>query len=173
MRIKLALLLLLPVLGYLNLGILSKESLKANGETILLELAPRDPRSLLQGDYMALNYRLHNELRGKKELRGHRGQIVIKKDDNDVARLDRIYNGEDLAENERLLRFNFSGRRPEVATHSFFFQEGKAKAFEAARYGIFKLDSDGNLMLVDLADENREPISPKAYNKEQPTTNAQ
>jgi len=163
MRIKLALLLLLPVLGYLNLGILSKESLKANGETILLELAPRDPRSLLQGDYMALNYRLHNELRGKKELRGHRGQIVIKKDDNGVATLDRIYNGEELAENERLLRFNFSGRRPEVATHSFFFQEGKAKAFEAAHYGIFKLDSDGSLLLVDLADENREPISPKAY----------
>ena len=173
MRIKLALLLLLPVLGYLNLGILSKESLKANGETILLELAPRDPRSLLQGDYMDLNYRLHNELRGKKELRSHRGQIVIKKDDNGVARLDRVYNGKDLAENERLLRFNFSGRRPEVATHSFFFQEGKAKAFEAARYGIFKLDSDGNLMLVDLADENREPISPKAYNEEQRTTNAQ
>ena len=173
MRIKLALLLLLPVLGYLNLGILSKESLKANGETILLELAPRDPRSLLQGDYMALNYRLHNELGRKRELRGHRGQIVIKKDDNGVATLDRVYNGEDLAENERLLRFNFSGRRPEGATHSFFFQEGKAKAFEAARYGIFKLDSDGNLMLVDLADENREPISPKAYNEEQPTTNAQ
>ncbi len=101
------------------------------------------------------------------------GQIVIKKDDYGVATLDRIYNDEDLAENERLLRFNFSGRRPEVATHSFFFQEGKAKAFEAARYGIFKLDSDGNLMLVDLADENREPISPKAYNEEQPTTNAQ
>jgi len=52
MRIKLALLLLLPVLGYLNLGILSKESLKANGETILLELAPRDPRSLLQAPVM-------------------------------------------------------------------------------------------------------------------------
>ena len=78
-----------------------------------------------------------------------------------------------FSRNERLLRFNFSGRRPEVATHSFFFQEGKAKAFEAARYGIFKLDSDGNLMLVDLADENREPINPKTYNEEQPATNAQ
>ena len=78
-----------------------------------------------------------------------------------------------FSRNERLLRFNFSGRRPEVATHPFFFQEGKAKAFEAARYGIFKLDSDGNLMLVDLADENREPINPKAYNEEQPATNAQ
>ena len=78
-----------------------------------------------------------------------------------------------FSRNERLLRFNFSGRRPEVAPHSFFFQEGKAKAFEAARYGIFKLDSDGNLMLVDLADENREPINPKAYNEEQPATNAQ
>ena len=73
-----------------------------------------------------------------------------------------MYNSEELAENERLLRFNFRGR-PEVATDSFFFQEGKAKAFEAARYGIFKLDSDGSLLLVDLADKNREPISPKAY----------
>ena len=77
MRIKLALLRLLPVGGYLNLGILSKESLKANGETILLELAPRDPRSLLQGDYMALNYRLHNELNRKKEPRSHRGTVLV------------------------------------------------------------------------------------------------
>jgi uncharacterized membrane-anchored protein len=124
MRIKLALLLLLPVLGYLNLGILSKESLKANGETILLELAPRDPRSLLQGDYMALNYRLHNELRGKKELRGHRGQIVIKKDDNGVATLDRIYNDEELAEKRTAAPVQFQ-RSQSRGGHAFLLFSGR------------------------------------------------
>ena len=34
----------------------------ATGRVVFLALAPRDPRSLLQGDYMALNYVLSSEV---------------------------------------------------------------------------------------------------------------
>ena len=48
----------LLVLGIANFAIWQKEDVLANGRTILLELAPVDPRSLMQGDYMALRFRL-------------------------------------------------------------------------------------------------------------------
>src|SRR5205814_1169989 len=43
----------LLVLGAVNYSIVAKESIKANGEAIYLDLTPIDPRSLVQGDYMA------------------------------------------------------------------------------------------------------------------------
>jgi uncharacterized membrane-anchored protein len=38
------------VFAAFNYGIFQKEEIKANGEIVLLELAPVDPRSLIQGD---------------------------------------------------------------------------------------------------------------------------
>ena len=43
---------LILLLVYFNGSIISKEDLLKNGKLILLELAPVDPRSLKQGDYM-------------------------------------------------------------------------------------------------------------------------
>jgi uncharacterized membrane-anchored protein/uncharacterized membrane protein len=42
--------------GWIGYQVYSNETLLQNGETILLELQPVDPRSLLQGDYVQLNY---------------------------------------------------------------------------------------------------------------------
>ncbi|MCA1060776.1 GDYXXLXY domain-containing protein [Rossellomorea aquimaris] len=42
--------------GWIGYQVYSNETLLQNGETILLELQPVDPRSLLQGDYVELNY---------------------------------------------------------------------------------------------------------------------
>ncbi len=39
----------------------SKESTLKDGKLVLLELAPVDPRSLMQGDYMSLNYAITQE----------------------------------------------------------------------------------------------------------------
>ncbi|MDE8355606.1 GDYXXLXY domain-containing protein, partial [Klebsiella pneumoniae] len=45
---------LVLALAVVNLAIVSCERLLAEGEVVLLELAPVDPRSLMQGDYMSL-----------------------------------------------------------------------------------------------------------------------
>ena len=47
---------LIILLGLFNNSILQKEELLSNGQLILLELVPVDPRSLMQGDYMRLRY---------------------------------------------------------------------------------------------------------------------
>ena len=45
---------LLLLLGYLNWSIYQKEQTLRDGQLVLFELAPVDPRSLMQGDYMYL-----------------------------------------------------------------------------------------------------------------------
>ena len=41
----------------IGLSVANREKLLKNGEAVLFELAPMDPRSIMQGDYMTLNYR--------------------------------------------------------------------------------------------------------------------
>ncbi|MCC9044019.1 GDYXXLXY domain-containing protein [Myroides sp. M-43] len=44
-------------------AVLQKENTIKEGQLVLLELAPVDPRSLIQGDYMILNYAISNQTR--------------------------------------------------------------------------------------------------------------
>ena len=46
------------MLAVANAGIWQKETLIAEGKPIFVELGPVDPRSLMQGDYMRLAFRL-------------------------------------------------------------------------------------------------------------------
>ena len=52
----------LLVLGAVNFSIYGKERIKQKGEIIYLDLMPTDPRSLMQGDYMTLRFRLAQEI---------------------------------------------------------------------------------------------------------------
>jgi uncharacterized membrane-anchored protein len=40
------------------------------------------------------------------------------------------------------------------------FQEGQAKLYERAKYGVFKFDDKGNHILVALANEQLQVIQP-------------
>ena len=46
---------LLLVLAVVNGAILKKQAVVESGERVVLKLAPVDPRSLMQGDYMILS----------------------------------------------------------------------------------------------------------------------
>ena len=50
------------LLIYFNHSIARKEALLKDGQLVLLELAPVDPRSLMQGDYMALRYKISENM---------------------------------------------------------------------------------------------------------------
>src|SRR5690606_17083111 len=53
---------LLIVLAAANMGIHGREQILAEGRRVVLELAPVDPRSLMQGDYMRLNFEVANKV---------------------------------------------------------------------------------------------------------------
>ena len=139
-------------------SIYQKEQIKAHGETVFLKLAPVDPRSLIQGDYMQLRYAIERD--GFKRSEAARGYIVLSIDQKGIGSFKRFFEGEALAPNEKLMRYHkeYSGIR--IVPYSFMFQEGHAKFYAKAAYGIFKFDSSSNHILVGLADDQLREIKP-------------
>lgn len=131
-----------------------KEQVLENGEQLLIKLAPVDPRSLMQGDYMVLNYHIPVELanaaRKQKE-----GDLVYIKDQNNIAQFQRLYDENvPLAENEKKLHYRAHGwRQVDLGANSFFFQEGQADKFNHAAYGEIRIAENGQSVLVGLRDE--------------------
>ncbi len=61
-----------------NWGIYQREQLLTQGRIVLLELAPVDPRSLMQGDYMALRFRVAvDALRDQRAHELRDGYLVV------------------------------------------------------------------------------------------------
>ena len=160
MRTKIMIVLLALVLAALNYNIYEKEQIKKHGETLLLELTSTDPRSLIQGDYMHLRYTIEHNVSSKK-LASHqkRGYIVVRPDKNNVAQFVRFHEEEDLALGEKLLCFHEKYHGVRIVPDSFFLQEGYAKYYENAKYGVFKFNDPDQYLLVGLADANRKIIS--------------
>jgi uncharacterized membrane-anchored protein len=145
----------LLVLLAVNYSIAKKEGILRDGHTMLLRLAPVDPRSLMQGDYMVLRYALANNF-PKKQL-ANKGCIVVALDENKVATFVRVYDDTPLYDDEHLLVYrNRDGLR--LGAESFFFQEGDAKLYSKARYGELKVDRSGASVLVGLRGEDFTPL---------------
>ena len=139
----------LVVLGLVNHSIYGKERIIRSGETIYLELAPVDPRSLMQGDYMALRFRLVDSIelgRSDGAMSSASGTVPIELDGRRVATLGA---GADSLH----LRYRIRGGAVWLGTNAYFFEEGTADRYSAARFGEFKLDRDsGEAVLVGLCD---------------------
>jgi len=160
LRIALLWLVLLIILGYVNYAIFQKEALTASGEVLLLEIGPRDPRSLIQGDYMALRYRMVMDL-PDSETWPRRGKLVVRKDLNNVAQFVRVHIDEPLAPDERLLNYHKRGQEIYIGAESFFFQEGEADIFAAGRYLELRVDPLGESLIVGMRNEEFELLGTK------------
>jgi len=154
----------LLVLAAANFLILRKENTIANGRTMLLHLAPRDPRSLMQGDYMVLGYSIARDVRIPKDQLGRKGRIVVSLDESDVASFVRFHKGESLQDGEHLL-FYRNRRGLWLGAESFFFQEGDARLYSRARYTELKVDNSGASVLVGLRGEDFGPLGRKQKSK--------
>ncbi|WP_180967010.1 GDYXXLXY domain-containing protein [Cohaesibacter celericrescens] len=173
MRKSLVLLALIPILAVFNYGIFEKETLLRDGELILVALAPADPRSLMQGDYMRLRYqaaidaaeRLKQDKKqiGKSWQAPETAYLVLALDDKSIAQFVRFDTGRDkLAANERRISFRYRERwgSPDIQIYpdSFFFQEGHGSAFQSAKFGLMRLHRNGDHLLSGLADETGKQI---------------
>lgn len=159
----------LLVLATANLAIWQKEDLLANGRVVLLPLAPVDPRSLMQGDYMALRFQLAADAFGSAGTRWsidarkdvlRDGFVVVALDGDGVATFRRIDDGKPLAADEARIRFRVRNGEPKFGTNAFFFQEGHARHYERARFGEIRLAPDGDLLLTALRGAERQRLGP-------------
>jgi len=132
----------LLVVGGVNWSILAKERIKSNGELILLALGRVDPRSLMQGDYMALRFEIESQIPTASS-----GTIALKVAPNRVATV----NKDD--DTGLRIRYRVRNGRVWIGTNAYFFEEGSAERYAGARFGEFRVDRDsGEAVLVGLRD---------------------
>lgn len=149
-------------LAVANFGIWQKETLIARGDKLFVALAPVDPRSLMQGDFMRLNYGLPGGgwAEPGQGLTGRRPHVIARRDARGVAELLRIDASDTpLAADEMRLELTPKAGRWILVSDAWFFREGDAKRWEAAKYGEFRVSADGKALLVGLADATLQPIS--------------
>jgi len=153
---------LLGVLGLVNLSIVDKEKILRDGTVVLLELAPRDPRSLLQGDYMALDYAMARPLLEAADFaQADDGYAIIELDGTGIAKFVGRYEGAALEPGQHLLRYRRRGGAVRIATDAFFFEEGQGPAYSAARYGELRVSDDGDAVLTGLRDATGQRLGPQ------------
>ncbi len=149
------LLVSLVILSVVNFGIYQKEQHLKEGRTVYLKLAPVDPRSLMQGDYMRLRFELENSLRSNIDLdEPQNGLVIVNIDAKNIGHFEQIKNGGELNENQVALQYRVRNSRIKFATNAFFFQEGKADHFSKAEFGEFKVAENGALLLVAMRDKD-------------------
>lgn len=152
-------------LAGVNIGIWQKEALIRDGQPLFVALAPVDPRSLMQGDYMALAFALppvpDDGTPSAILTGGARWYVVVNRDARGVAIPRRHDQGEGpLAPGELRVQLTLKPRGWTLATDAWFFAEGDAPRWQRARYGEFRVDARGRALLVGLRDASLQAIRP-------------
>ncbi|MFP6648929.1 MAG: GDYXXLXY domain-containing protein [Pirellulaceae bacterium] len=151
-------------LVYINLFALRASRLADTGREVLLELAPLDPLSLVQGQYMQLRFAIEDTYPLEEPVFGEIDRVVLMLDEQNVGRVDRPYQGGPLGEREVLFQasvdVNDGTYRVRLQQRSFLFEENQQDRYQGARLGIFRVKENGDYVLVDLADKDFRPLSP-------------
>lgn len=140
-----------------NFAIQSKESILENGELVLLEMAPVDPRAPFQGDYMSIGF---------KGIQGisfdsipKRGYCILRQQGEHVYEPIRFQEAlSPKSKNEKAIRYNTDRWSIEIGSSTFYFQEGKAALYDSARYAGYRVDPSGKSILIGLYDQKRQRI---------------
>ncbi len=147
----------LAALAIANAVVVRNEGLIASGQVAYVELGPRDPRSLMQGDYMRLFVRLP-----AGEQPGDNSKTTYA-----VGRLgpDNIlelvgYKHDDAPPGDGTIQVRLENKdgRWMLASDGWFFKEGEAKRYEKARYGEYRIAPSGRALLVGLRGPKLEPL---------------
>ena len=165
---------LIALLGAVNYKVQQFEDVLATGKPVVLKIAPADPRSLMQGDYMVLNYAILSELQqsqflsesnesnettGIDELSpsGKKAYILVHLDKNHVATLCEAQSEiptdfKHCAPNV-YLPIRYRGWSPELPSQDYFFAEGKGEYYAQSEYAEYRF-KDGILLLARLLDKD-------------------
>jgi uncharacterized membrane-anchored protein len=168
MKRYLPLLFATVTLIFVNGNIFKQQRLIDNGEAIFVELMPVDPRSLLQGDYMALNYNLRitsaKEDYGKAAVSPINYMLVVTLDERRRVTSSTFTPSEPLNDNQHslIVKNNAPASRLDgfyPASNSYLFAEGLAYCYQQAKYAELRVDDDGKPLLYRLVDDSLQPLN--------------
>lgn len=164
-----AILGLIFALGMVNWSVYVKEQHLSHGEVVKLKLAPVDPRSLMQGDYMALRFELAQHIRDAlpkvastdlwgSDIKNAEAWVIVQLDENGLASFVGLDDGQEVHAGQRKLQYRVRDGQVKFATNAFFFAEGSAELYEAAQYGEFRVNQKGEVLLTTLLDKDLVPL---------------
>ena len=90
----------------------------------------------------------------KQNVDAKDGYVLVTLDKKKVASFVSLYILATSKENEIYLKYRIRNGVLKFASNAFFFEEGTAPKYEKAKYGEFRVNSKGELLLVAMADEN-------------------
>lgn len=170
---------LLSIAVFLGLIFKNEWHLK-HSQSIYVRLQPVDPRSILQGDYMRLNYQLYfapqNSMLENTDQQNTNQQNINQEDhifsghyfDQIIQNKSSIVTYVELDPQRRVIHTSFEPlknvqiqrlvlQNPNnrytmlyPASKSFLFAEGLAECYQQAEYAEFKVDEQGNAILNAL-----------------------
>ncbi|MEH7381583.1 GDYXXLXY domain-containing protein [Bacillus sp. JJ1533] len=150
-------LILLLQLGLLAYQIGTNEALLKNGKEITLELAPVDPRSMLQGDYVVLRYEIAEVDELTNVHSGNRVYILAKKDLDGVYKREKILTSIDpkkysLAGDEVLIAGKYNGYDGIIlGIESYFVKEGTGLDLQRdAKHAKVRVAKNGNALVETI-----------------------
>ncbi|MEG0140878.1 MAG: GDYXXLXY domain-containing protein [Comamonas sp.] len=150
------------VFGAVNWDVRGKEQVIAHGQRILVPLIPVDPRSLMQGDYMALRFDLPPAVsEGLANITAPTAFVRAAVDGQGIATVQALVTDRKQAgAGEVILPLKRLKGQWVLVTDAYFFPEGQGTHFESGKYGDFRVLPDGRALLVGLADAEGKPIEP-------------
>ena len=178
-----ALLIALLMLSPLNYKVWQFENVLATGKSVVLKIAPVDPRSLMQGDYMSLNYAILQDIAAQlndepdqlndeqtseedtwqitRKPQPKRIYALIHQNERGVATLCRVEKTKPTdftdCEPSLYLPINNTGWSPALPSQEYFFAEGKGQYYAQAEYAEYRF-KDGILLLARLLDQDLKPL---------------
>src|SRR5690606_7317940 len=128
----------------------------ADGQSVMLALAPVDPRSLMQGDYMALRFAAANEARQHLDQapvalaraidQRQGGWLVLQADQTGEYHVRAVSaspevdaHGDASGGTAVILKFRLRHGQVHIVTDAWFFPEGQASRYAQARYGELRV----------------------------------
>lgn len=152
------------ILTVINIEIVGKERIVRDGTTVLLRIAPRDPRSLMQGDYMALRYTMVGDVtRESGQRESMDGVAVIELGELDEASFVALYDGQQLEQGQHLLRYRKRGESVRLASDAYFFEEGSAEDYSNAIFGEIRVNAKGDAVLIGLRNAAGDRLGPALH----------
>ena len=175
-------------LSYVGTIVVRHERVASSEGTVFLELAPLDPLSLFQGQYMNLEFmaerQLYEESTLKRTKPGH-CLAVVELDERNIGTVRKFLPPRPTLSQKQELPLTYGGgefllfgvslspaegyRNPPDGEsrkykivfyqHQFMFQENMEDRYSNAKYGYFRVAPDGSFQLMDLADENLNLLS--------------
>ncbi len=144
-------------LSFVSFQIITNEHLINEGKTITLKLAPVDPRSLIQGDYVRLQYEIGEVELGEGRHEG-RVFLLLKRNEEGIYTVSKVYKTqidptkESLAEDEVIITGKYNGYNQIIfGIESYFVPEGTGLEVERnAEFAKVAVSKKGDALLLTI-----------------------